>query len=566
MKFTLSCFLLIAVSLLCQGQSRFDIVIDEIMPDPSPTVGLPSNEWLELKNRSQSAINLLNWRIADLSGQSGPLPGYLLKPDSFVIVCPVAALAVMSVFGPAISVTAFPSLDNDGETIYLRSPDNRIIHGLAYSGSWYRNELKKQGGWSLEMIDTREPCGASGNWKASAEPAGGTPGRINSADGINGDVTGPQLVKAYARDSITLALVFDEPLDSLTASTSPNYNIDGGMAILSSLPIAPLWDEVELKLDHALGAGIIYSITAKNIHDCDGNAIDDHSMIRTGLPEDAGEGDWIINEILFDPRPDGADYIEFYNNSKTILDASRLSIANRASSGVTGSIQLLSQTPSYVFPGDYLVVTEDKDALNRNYLVKNDAAVIPISSLPSYPDDEGDVITLNAQGRIVDEVNYNKNWHFKLLDNPEGVSLERVDPGGASQNSSNWHSAASTVGYGTPGYQNSQSRDLSFGTGSISVVPAVFSPDNDGRDDFTSIHYKMDESGYTANLTIFDAMGRPVRQLVRNNTLSNSGYWTWDGLSEEGHALLAGIYIIFTEIFNLEGKCKRFKNAVVKAI
>ena len=69
------------------SQSRYDVVIDEIMADQTPQIGLPSNEWLELKNVSVNPINLQNWRIGDASGQSGPMPNFVLQPDSFVIVC-----------------------------------------------------------------------------------------------------------------------------------------------------------------------------------------------------------------------------------------------------------------------------------------------------------------------------------------------------------------------------------------------------------------------------------------------------------------------------------------------
>jgi len=144
-----------------------------------------------------------------------------------------------------------------------------------------------------------------------------------------------------------------------------------------------------------------------------------------------------------------------YNRSNKIFDASKIYIANRNSSGVISSQKLLAASPYYIFPGDHFVVTEDADNLGLNYLVQNANNVLVLSSLPSYPDDEGDVLVLNFQGNVVDEVKYKDDWHFKLIDNAEGVSLERIDPDAASQDQNNWHSAASTAGYGTPTYKNS---------------------------------------------------------------------------------------------------------------
>jgi len=547
------------------AQNRYDVVIDEIMADPTPQVSLPNNEWLELKNTTASPVNLQNWRIGDATGQSGPLPSFILQPDSFVIVCTGSAVTAMSAFGTTISVTSFPSLDNDGDQLFLKSANGKTIHAVSYSSTWYQNEVKKDGGWTLEMIDTKSPCAGISNWKASINTAGGTPGKKNSIDAINNDQTAPQLKRAYTLDNTTIILVFDEPIDSLKGATIANYSIDRGLTIANAVTISPLFNQVQLKTNTSLAANTVYTISANNISDCNNNSIGSANKAKVGLPADAAAGEWIINEILFNPKANGFDYVEFYNNSTKIFDASKLYIANRNSSGVVSSIKVLTATPQYIFPGDYIVVTEDANNLALNYLVKNPDNVLIVSSMPSFPDDEGDVVALNFQGNVVDEVKYKDDWHFKLIDNAEGVALERIDPTGPSQDETNWHSAASTAGYGTPTYKNSQYKLVNAVNANIEVVPKVFSPDNDGRDDITAIQYKLSDPGYVANVTIFDAAGRPIRNLVRNATLALNGYWNWDGLDDKGNKLPVGTYIIYTEIFNLQGKKDHFKNTVVLA-
>jgi hypothetical protein len=47
--------------------------------------------------------------------------------------------------------------------------------------------------------------------------------------------------------------------------------------------------------------------------------------------------------------------------------------------------------------------------------------------------------------------------------------------------------------------------------------------------------------------------------------LGLNGYWNWDGLDDKGKKLPVGVYIIFTEIFNLQGKKEKFKNTLVLA-
>ena len=97
------------------------------------------------------------------------------------------------------------------------------------------------------------------------------------------------------------------------------------------------------------------------------------------------------------------------------------------------------------------------------------------------------------------------------------------------------------------------------------INPKMFSPDNDGFEDFALIQFKFPGPGYIANVTIYDAAGRPVKTLQRNTTTAASGSFKWDGLDDKLQKVPAGTYIIYTDIFNLQGKKKQFKNIVVVA-
>jgi hypothetical protein len=198
-----------------------------------------------------------------------------------------------------------------------------------------------------------------------------------------------------------------------------------------------------------------------------------------------------------------------------------------------------------------------------NYHVKDPSTIIEVS-LPSLPDDKGTMIIATDTG-IIDEVNYSDKWHFALLKNKEGVALERIDPSGSSASPDNWHTASASSGFGTPGYKNSQNREASEINAIIEIHPKTFSPDQDGWDDFIQLHYQVDAPGYMINTTIFDAGGNIVRYLVRNTLMGRKGSFRWDGLDEKQQKLRQGRYILYTEIFNLEGKRSVHKNVAVLA-
>src|SRR6218665_3594598 len=165
------------IALSARPQPPYTVVINEIMADPSPVVGLPDNEWIELFNAGETDVSLFNWRLGDGSSISGPFPQFILAPKQYLIICAASARPAMEGFGAVLPITSFPSLDNAGEVLYLRTADGRVMHAVRYSDKWYDNALKKDGGWTLEMIDARHPCPGMANWKASADPSGGTPGR-----------------------------------------------------------------------------------------------------------------------------------------------------------------------------------------------------------------------------------------------------------------------------------------------------------------------------------------------------------------------------------------------------
>jgi hypothetical protein len=528
-------------------------------------VGLPNSEYLELTNVSGQSINLEKWKITDGNSTAIINETFILQPDSLVILCPRAFVSLFVLFGATIGVSAFPSLDNSGDLIILLSPEGRTIHAVSYKPSWYRNALKQEGGWALEMIDSRMPCMESENWQASNAGIGGTPGTANSIRGINPDKKPPLLIRTYAIDSLNIAVVFDESLDSSFSAIPLRYDIDGGIgAPVQVIPKAPEFNQVILHLARPLLSTRVYRLQVKEATDCAGNSNPSPQEVKTGIPVLPQEGQLRINEILFNPRQGGADYVELFNRGPWIADLQHIYLGNQQN-GSTGSLNKCSEHAFLFFPGDHLVLTENTAIVEREYIVKNKTSVLSLAGMPSFPDDRGTVVVLDNQGKELDLFSYREDYHFPLLSNREGVALERIDPATPAQDPANWHSAATDVGYGTPGSINSQFRKTDPVGGDIHVSPLTFSPDQDGHDDQLTIQYRFPSPGYTCSVIIFDHAGRPVRYLVRNNLCGTSGYFRWNGLDEKTRNLPAGIYYLVAEIFNLEGKRKIIKRGIVLA-
>ena len=182
--------------------------------------------------------------------------------------------------------------------------------------------------------------------------------------------------------------------------------------------------------------------------------------------------------------------------------------------------------------------------------------------MPSFPDDEGTVVLLNETQKVFDRFDYSEKMHHPLVDDKEGVSLEKIDYNKTSANKTNWQSAASTEGFATPGYANSQflidTQDNIF-----TIEPEVFTPDGDGQNEATKLIFQLDQGAYIATIQVFDANGRLVRQLAQNQLLGVNSSIEWDGKATNNELVPVGYYVLLAELFNATGDKKHYKGKVV---
>lgn len=538
-----------------------DVVIYEIFADPDPPMLLPQVEWIEIRNTTPFPISIGGWKFCKPTGCSAVFPNSILPADSLLILTSVNNDTILRFYGETIAVTAFPGLGNAGDEIWLEREDGYVMHAVAYMDEWYENPLKRIGGWSLEMIDPLKACSGKVNWRASEQYEGATPGRYNSINGLIVDDVAPTLLGSYMLDSVTIQLKFSKMLLPTSLSNTTFRFRENLLQVAEAELIAPMHHTVLLKLAQPAALQQIYYVEIVGLTDCSGNTFQS-GEIAVALANAPLSGDVIINEILFNPTPSGTDFIELYNRSDQVIDLKQLYLANTNATGVTSNITVIHPEGFAFFPKTFVVISKDKKIVQSEYVFENPEKFVDLPNMPAYNDNTGKVILLNQSGDLIDDVAYEENWHYTLLTNVEGVSLERIHYDGFSNFKEYWHSAARSVGYGTPGYKNSQLLNQNTTNSTIHFSTNIISPDNDGRDDFLSIEFNFLENGNLSNIIIFDLNGRAVRILHKNILNGTSGRWLWDGLGNQQKYLPSGRYIVLVEVFNPQGKYETFKKVI----
>ncbi len=543
----------------------YDIIINEIMPNPSGATGVPAAEFMELYNRSDKIISLENFTFASGTTSSDPFPFVVLGPGEYVIVYEREDGIDFGSFGDTIVLEGNVSMTNDGDDLSLIMPDGTVCDALEYTRAWYQDTDRDDGGFSLERINPSAPCEGASNWRASLDILGATPGAANSVLDDEVDDILPDVSSAFPSDAQTVVVSFTEALDPVAAIDAASYSIDQGITILSANANAPLYNTVTLVLDPStpLTSSTLYQLTvASTVTDCVGNPFGMLNTVDFALPETPEEGDIIVNEVLFDPIVGGVDFIELYNNSNKIINLGDFTIKNDLVSSSSGSASV--ETDYLFFPQTYVVLTENPGNILARYTVENPNVMLT-NDLPTLSADEGNV-TLFVTGTIIDKFTYFEDWHFELLDETKGVSLERLDFDGETNDRNNWHSAAASAGFATPTYLNSQYiANPDAGTEEFVFADDTFSPDNDGNEDVLRLDYAVESNDYVINIKVFDARGRIVRNLVENETLATNGFYQWDGTNDAGEKARIGIYVFWIQLFEPNGLTREIKKTCVLA-
>jgi len=421
----------------------FDVIINEIMADPTPIVGLPDYEYLEIHNTTIYNLKLTGW-ILQTGSSTVTLPQLYLPTDSFLILTSNSGYSAFDTLGLAYGVTSFPSLTNSGTKIILKDSSGTPISNVQYSNTWYNDPLKAEGGWSLEKFDPLNNCSTTANWTASDDQSGGTPGRINSVDAPNIDNSPPLVESLEIISANQLKVNFNEIIDTATALIPVNYLVNNSIGNPDSVKYSDDFLSVDLYFTSDFPDEDTCEITISGINDLCENSIADTTLefqYYIVKPFDV-----VISEIMADPTPvvglPDYEFIELTN-----LTAYNLKLQDWKLKVGTNEVML----PEIIIPADsFLILTSNSGSSSFDTL----GLVYGVTSFPSLPNSGAEIYLKDSLGTIISKIEYSVTWYNDPLKEDGGWSLEKIDPLNNCATSANW-TASDDISGGTPGRINS---------------------------------------------------------------------------------------------------------------
>jgi len=371
------------------------------------------------------------------------------------------------------------------------------------------------------------------------------------------DTTAPLLENSFVDGDNALVLCFNEKVQLPEVSD---------ISISPSIPISTVEyyqlneDKVRITFDQDITGGIDYMLQVDKIFDLSGNenTISEISFFIISEPQ---IGDLVVNEILADPISGGFDFVEIVNRTDKKISLENIGIANLDKDEFD-----YIEDKSFLAGGAYLALCKNVVFLESEYTIQNPDALHE-NDIPSFNISDGNVSIVFDDGITtvtIDSFDYDEDLHYPLLASTKGVSLERLSTELEANNPENWHSASSSAGFATPGYENSNAAIFGESNNVFGLDKKVFSPDGDGFEDLIFLNYAFDKPGYLINISIFDANGRFILNLEESLTPSLEGFVKWDGINSENTKSPIGLYIMHVTGFHPDGD--KVENKLVFAL
>ncbi|MFN3783407.1 MAG: lamin tail domain-containing protein [Spirosomataceae bacterium] len=545
------CFLALSnLAYNTHAQSFSPLLITEVMPDPTPSRGLPEVEYVEIYNASQVPILVSDFIFVYQSTRVS-LPPVLVPAQNYALLVRTDFTSLFASFPIQIIPLPRLSLTNTGALLQLvKAQTNEIVHEVQYAPDWGESYLK--GGYSLEMIDERYPCVEKPNWRSSVSSKGGTPGQPNSVKASNPDVSSPVYLNytwtKVENGETQLSLDINEKIDA----TQPGELLcDFGITKVS---VSPSKKQIRATLTQEIPLSTPFTCQLKNWTDCSGNSMLDTSFV-VGFFREPKPGEIVFSELLCNPYENGEKFVELMNISNEILSLKGIVLAQKDTKNEWDKGQEITSADWIIPPNGYVFLSKNKVKSAAPYLQKRIEMGIEMTRFPSMPQTEGYLGIFDSIGILLDEVRYSEEFHHPSLTSVKGVSLEKIRSEKSSMDSTNWLSATTLAGYATPGFANSQQEQPDSVHKERKVAwwldSPVFSRTNPAFPQKITLHYDVEFPGNIAQIDVLRADGVFLQRLHTAILLGVSGEIEWDGTSVKG--LETGHYFFNITYFDTRG-------------
>ncbi len=534
-------------------------VITPVFPSATDTLNLK----LDFKNIGLNAANNFSLNIyRDINLDSISQSNELINSESYQLLNPNDSLVyIYSVQTNDTGLKQYIAKINfseDEDTLNNKLISRVYVGNTSAVGGIVINEImyspvSPEPEW-IEIYNTTQDLVNIKNWKIADSSGLGNPITLTTMDRfINSN---DYLVLAKNRE-----IIINHPsVDTtklLILSNLPTLNNDKDKVILLNHSLTII-DQISYKSSWGglNGRSLERKSSAENSNDSSNwaTSVDCENSTPAKInsvtnAESYPTGSLIINEIMYDPLTNQAEWIEFYNPTSGIIKITGWNLKD-----MTNKYILSESCDLKINPGDYFVFAKDSTIyINFNYLLAPALyQKISFNRNLSLNNDGEALVLFDLFNNLIDSVFYSDSWNNPNLPDTKGISLERINYSFGSNDRNNWSSCANSSG-GTPGKQNSiYTKNLPVSS-SVSINPNPFSPDNDGFEDFTLIKYNLKSNFAQMRVKVYDIKGRLVRTLTNNQVTGSEGTIIFNGLGEDNQKLRIGIYILLIEAVDDRG-------------
>ncbi len=419
------------------------IVINELQF--APQNGEP--EWIELYNVTDTAVNLRNWQISDLtSSRVISEEDLLIESGDHLILADDISIVNYYPWDLNYKSVALPSLNNTGDEIKLLDYNLTIVDSINYIPEWSSE------GKSLERVSSHLPADEDNTSACRLHNYRGTPGLVNSVSIKEYDLELTSVILSNNYAYINSPIDIDANITNYGTVSGYNATIEiyhdtnnDNTASVSEL----IYDDnftVQTNNNLIVASLVFASTGAKNLIVTVNSPNDElpyndtlYTTVNCVEPY-VNKGDILINEIMFAPASDEPEWIEVYNNSDGELNIANFRICdeNDTNIAVNRIVEIL--------PGEFVVIAADSGIVNH---YSHEINVI-VGNLPTLNNNGDKVILLDSLNNTIDSVSY-YDWEYA-----RGLSLERVNYNVSSSIDTNWR-VCSHPDNATPGLYNSVS-------------------------------------------------------------------------------------------------------------